>query len=392
MPDRSFNILLIEDNPGDARLMREYLADAGSCQFRIAWGTSVAAGLDLLAQSAPDLIVLDLNLPDSGGLDTFIRVHGSAGAVPILILSGIDDESVAIQAMRRGAQDYLVKGEVRGAALVRAIRYAIERDRAGKARKPATAGRARVIGFVGAKGGVGTSTVAANVTAALVRANRTVVVAEVRPSPGTLELHLNDAPPGNIADFAGMDVSQITPDEVKSRLRTLPFGGQALCAPAGVEVARPVEPAQVQALIHALQSTAEYVILDVLPYPAATAAAALSTCSYVAVVTGPDAVSLRCAANTAALLGSWAISRDRTGLIAVIKDKALEVPAGELAARSGLDVLAAIPPVITDADPGQIACPVVARAPESECAAAFVDLASRLASEPVLSMFVAAGL
>jgi two-component system phosphate regulon sensor histidine kinase PhoR len=122
-------ILLIEDSPGDARLLREMLVEIRDAAFELEWVDRLSAGLERLAQKDIDAILLDLSLPDSKGLDTFTKVHAQAPHVPITVLSGLDDTALAVKAVREGAQDYLVKGEVDGNLLARTIRYAIERKR-----------------------------------------------------------------------------------------------------------------------------------------------------------------------------------------------------------------------------------------------------------------------
>lgn len=127
-------LLLIEDNPGDARLIREMLVEAGTAHaFWLTLVDSLAAGLARLDQTRPDLLLLDLSLSDSHGLETFERVQAQAPGVPIIVLTGLNDETVALQAVHAGAQDYLVKGEFEGPFLARAIRYAIERKHAEEA-------------------------------------------------------------------------------------------------------------------------------------------------------------------------------------------------------------------------------------------------------------------
>jgi PAS domain S-box-containing protein len=123
-------VLLVEDNPGDARLLWEMLAQATSAQFELTHVGRLCEALQRLHKTAFDLVLLDLSLPDSQGLETFARVYGQTPGIPIIVLSGLDDEALAVKAVREGAQDYLVKGQVDGNLLVRAMRYAIERKRA----------------------------------------------------------------------------------------------------------------------------------------------------------------------------------------------------------------------------------------------------------------------
>jgi len=129
-PTRRIRVLLVEDNPGDARLIVEMLREA-SDEFDLQQVDSLKSALDQLGRVAVDVVLLDLGLPDSQGLDTFERVRRGGGAVdkPIIVISGLDDETVALEAVRAGAQDYLLKGQIEGRALARVIRHAIERQR-----------------------------------------------------------------------------------------------------------------------------------------------------------------------------------------------------------------------------------------------------------------------
>ena len=128
MNDTPIKVLLVEDNPGDARLIGEMLS-AGDDLFELIHVGDLSAGLERLYAGGIDVILLDLLLPDSRGLATFSKAHVSAPQVPIIVLTGLGDEEVGVQAVREGAQDYLVKGEVDGHLLVRSVRYAIERKR-----------------------------------------------------------------------------------------------------------------------------------------------------------------------------------------------------------------------------------------------------------------------
>jgi signal transduction histidine kinase/DNA-binding response OmpR family regulator len=120
-------VLLIEDDPGYARLIREILKEAGAGQFELARAERLDDGLRCLGEEAFDVMLLDLNLLDSQGLDTFLRAYVQAPEVPIVVLTGLADEVLGVKAIQGGAQDYLVKGQVDSNLLVRSMRYAIER-------------------------------------------------------------------------------------------------------------------------------------------------------------------------------------------------------------------------------------------------------------------------
>jgi signal transduction histidine kinase len=126
----ALKILLIEDNPGDARLIREMLNESQRAPFVLEWCDRLNNGLQKLLEAGVDVVLLDLGLNDSQGLDTYERVHTQVPGIPIVVLSGLHDETIAVKAVRDGAQDYLVKGQIDGNLLSRSIRYAIERKNA----------------------------------------------------------------------------------------------------------------------------------------------------------------------------------------------------------------------------------------------------------------------
>ena len=128
MSTTPLRLLLIEDNPGDARLIREILRDSGT-PVTLENAETLKDGFTRLENDRFDAVLLDLSLPDSQGLETVLRLRQQAPEFPIVVLTGLNDEATALQAMREGAQDFLVKGSVDTALLIRSIRYAIERNR-----------------------------------------------------------------------------------------------------------------------------------------------------------------------------------------------------------------------------------------------------------------------
>ena len=127
MSNTSTHVLLIEDNPGDADLVRLRLVESNP-SIDVNCVSRLADGLESLKQDSPSLVLLDLNLPDSQGSETFRRVLEKAPDIPVVILSGQEDQGLAIKALHQGAQDYLVKGGLTSSDLDRAMRYAVERQ------------------------------------------------------------------------------------------------------------------------------------------------------------------------------------------------------------------------------------------------------------------------
>ena len=120
-------LLLIEDNPGDARLLREMMKEHESFGAELTHVEHMSAAEKHLAENVVDMILLDLGLPDAQGLAAVRRAHAAAPRVPLVVLTGLDDESLAAHALQEGAQDYLIKGQIETRGLLRALRYAVER-------------------------------------------------------------------------------------------------------------------------------------------------------------------------------------------------------------------------------------------------------------------------
>lgn len=129
MDKGQLHILLIEDNPGDARLVSEMLKESGTQPFPLARAARLDEGLAMLKEKKFDIVLLDLNLPDSNGLENLERIIAQNPSVPIIVLTSIDDHELGLQALQKNAGDYLVKDQVNANLLTRSIRYAVERKK-----------------------------------------------------------------------------------------------------------------------------------------------------------------------------------------------------------------------------------------------------------------------
>ena len=125
----SIQLLLVEDNPTDVLLLQDTLIAAQSVPFQVRHVERLDEAAQQLTAQHFDVVLLDLSLPDSLGLETFTALHARGRDIPIVVLTGLDDEALAVQAVQAGAQDYLVKEQISGDILRRALRYAIERHR-----------------------------------------------------------------------------------------------------------------------------------------------------------------------------------------------------------------------------------------------------------------------
>jgi PAS domain S-box-containing protein len=131
MTNHNIRVLVVEDNPGDFRLIQEMLSEAKDKSFQVELAENLSAALERLKQGGIDVVMSDLGLPDSQGLATFEQLRAHHPDLPIVVLtSTYDDETTAVKAVSKGAQDYLVKGQVDGKLISRVLRYALERMRA----------------------------------------------------------------------------------------------------------------------------------------------------------------------------------------------------------------------------------------------------------------------
>ncbi len=129
MNSRPIHVLLVEDNPGDARLLGELFRQTRDGQFTLTHVDRLDAGIHCLNETVVDAILLDLSLPDSQGPETLVRMHKAAHGIPIVLMTGLEDEELGLQLIQAGAQDYLVKGQTTAPLLARALRYAVGRKR-----------------------------------------------------------------------------------------------------------------------------------------------------------------------------------------------------------------------------------------------------------------------
>jgi signal transduction histidine kinase len=129
MKEKALQILLVEDNAGDVRLVREMFTKERADSFELTHCLRMGEAERHLAKGGVDIVLLDMGLPDGHGLESVRRAHAAAPGVPMIVLTGLDDEALAAEAMKEGAQDYLIKGQIENRALPRALRHAIERHR-----------------------------------------------------------------------------------------------------------------------------------------------------------------------------------------------------------------------------------------------------------------------
>jgi DNA-binding response OmpR family regulator len=380
-------ILLIEDNPGDARLIQDALSMAGEAT-EVQCADRLARGLEMLERGQFDAVLLDLSLPDSRGFSTFEQVRQRAPRLPIVVLTGLDDEELALRAVREGAQDYLVKGAVKSSTIPRIVRFAIERNRVMDSVRGGASSQAagRTIGFMGVRGGSGATTVALNTAAALARQGKKVVAIELSPYRSGFSLQLRLTPRKDLADLLKLEAEQIDAGEVRNCLVESDFGVSLLFAPQDPEDSLKLDPERAAAVLRAAVSLANYVIVDLPSVPSAVHQACARLCDPLLLVMEREATGLAAAKSLVSLLQCWGLERGSLAGVLITKDP-MSACVSPVQVRSELSIPVAgvIPPA---AEAVAVSCrrgsPLVVLDQDTLPADSLMRLAERLTA-PVLT-------
>jgi CheY-like chemotaxis protein/MinD-like ATPase involved in chromosome partitioning or flagellar assembly len=301
-------ILLIEDDPDAARLI-QYVLSQGSGPVTVEWAADLRTGLARLGEVKFQAVLVDLDLPDSSGFDTFVRIRQRAAEAAVVVLTGEEDEALALQAVRGGADEYLFKRDVRDRFLLQRVRHAVERSRLKHQGAASLVRNGKILSFIGAKGGAGTTTVVINIAAALANAGNTVIAIELAPEYGSFAVLLNRPAAWDISTLLRVAPETIAREGVASCLEDFGGGLRALFGPARMDGHHSVSPEQVCALLGAARTLADYTLVDI---PTASAPSSLETIRH-------------------SVLTTLVLDRNRIGLHAALG----KMPALRAAASSG---------------------------------------------------------
>ena len=348
MDDSPLNVLLVEDNPGDATLLRETLTEDAGDAFRLVRAQDLAGALEVMSDQVIDAVVLDLNLPDSNGFETFEKMREAALQLPILVLTGIEDDQLGLRAIQRGAQDYLSKGDVTGSEIARSLRYAVERNRSrvrevGRVKELS---RGKLAAFVGAKGGAGTSTVALSVAALLARnTQRSVTAIELRPDFGSLASLMREMPAHTLETLLRFDLATITDSVMDKCLLKSRFGFEVLYAPRTPAGLRTLDTDTVRQLLDRVSRRAAYTLVDLPGAAHPVTAAALEQLDYLVLVTERDPVSFAAATQAMRCFAESTSAKPRIGLVVVNRSLMMDGLAPKQIERAlGCELLGVVPP------------------------------------------------
>ena len=375
MEQKVLSVLLIEDDRDYAQLVQRWLSAAGGdTAFSLSWADSLAGGLAELARGGVDVVVTDLGLPDSDGLGTCAAVLEQARArdLPLIILSSVDTESLALQTIQDGAENYLVKSACNAALLCRALRYAVAKHTV------EVASRTRVIAVVGAKGGVGATTIACNLaTEFRVQTGKRVLLADMDVNAGLVSFLMGVDSQYSIqyaiANFQRLDLSCWN-----SIVARDPNGLHIVSSPA-LQGSEEVQAETLRQVIALVQPFYDWMVLD-LGRLNTLSVSLLCRVNEVLVVTSAGFAAAYEARRALEALAKAGMEGDRVRLIVNQADQAPALCRSDMRRVFGVEVYATTPK-----DAAELSQAMLARRPLSAKSALRVEIARmarRLAGLP----------
>lgn len=320
-------ILIVDDQAVMLRLVTYALEREG---FVTITAQTAADALAILKSEQPDLLILDLMLPDADGIELCRRIRQELNYVslPVIILSGRVEIEDKIEALEAGADEYVTK-PVDPKEMVARVKSLLRRNQRLRQdaapttiNAPSMVGDGAVIGCIGAKGGSGATTIAANIALALAHRGHRVIAVELRPYFGTLSNMLGVIPNGGLTQLAEMTANKITPPRLERYLIHGPANLRFLPGPRQLTEYRDIHPDQVKTLLDAALELANFVVLDLPHMPSIANRAALRRCHQVLLAVEPEPSSLEAAQAQLSLLNAWGIPSEAVHAVVVNRVRA----------------------------------------------------------------------
>ena len=341
-PLKRLQVLLVEDDSDYATLVQQWLdGTTGDPGFVLSWTESLSSAMSRLERGGIDIVLLDLTLPDSQGIDTFLALHARCRGVPVIILSSADNEPVALQTIRHGGEDYMVKSACTRDLLVRNISHAVARHR-----RQATAGvegdaTGKVVAVVGAKGGTGTTTVACTLAAELrLQSEANVLLANLDLDSGLIGFLMGVNTGFSILD-AAQNVARL--DSTFWRSLVTDVGGVHVVASPGLGHGGEMDPRGVSQAIEFARGLYRWMVLDLGRLRSGNHAL-LELAAEAILVTTNSVASLHEAKRAVEVLCAGGVDRERVHLIVNHVDEAAEkLRTSDLVKFFGVEVRASLP-------------------------------------------------
>ena len=374
----SAKILIVDDEPNVLRMVSYTLHAEG---FEVITAQNGAEAISKAQTEAPELILLDVMLPDMSGVEVCAQIRKMQETIdiPVIMLSALAQVPDKIKGLEAGADEYITKPITPGelVARVKALLGRFRQVRRSQPKHPA-----KVLGFIGAKGGVGTTTAALNIATALVIQEKKVIAAEIRSSYGTFSAQLNLDQLQSMASLLEHDLSKINEREVSLHLVGLPSGLRLLVGPQSASEYRRIEPQQVETIIQVIASMVDYVILDLPCHHWDANQTAIRRCDLVALVVEPESTALASGIVAVNQMRSWGVYGNRLGVIIVNRAQlVIPIKLDQIRTMLGHEVIGVIPTaaeaLITSHLTG---LPVVLYQPSNDVSKAYIDITKRISA------------
>ena len=339
--------------------------------------------IDAINRDRPDLVILDVMMPGHNGFEIcqMVRERPETVTLPIIMLSGLSDIQEKVNGLRVGADEYVTK-PIDLRELMARVDALLKRNRL--LRQSAVARVGRVLTLVGAKGGVGTTTLALNFAALLAKAGKSVIAAEIRPDFGTFSAQLRTpSPEKNLSGILAFDPAAISEPLVASHLSNTSFGVRVLFGPQKVDQFVELDPVRVGATVGRLVSMADYVIIDLPSIASAAHETVIKNSGFIVLVMEPEITSTAAASVKLRQLENWGASGSMLRIMVVNRQSTMLLSLREIENRLGHTVDAVMPPAIEALGIAiQYGTPLALYQPEHVATVNLGDFISRVTEKP----------
>jgi pilus assembly protein CpaE len=377
MPAR---ILIADDDPVLQRLLTHTLAAEG---YEVVLARDGNETLEAVTRERPDLVVLDVMMPGYTGFELcqMLRQRPDTVALPIIMLSGLSDVQEKVSGLRAGADEYLTKPIDLRELAVR-VDALLQRNRL--VRQSALPRSARLLTVVGAKGGVGVTTVALNLAALLAKEGKQVIVAELHPDFGTLCVHLRSVNPiHNLSETLALEPVLISETVVTSHLTPTTFGPRILFGPQKLEEFGELDPTRIGVIIGRMMPQADYIVVDLPTVTSPAHATVVKNSAIVVVVLEPEITSVSAASMRLRQLETWGATDAVIKLLVVNRQGTMMLSRREIENRLGREIDGVAPPASEALNIAvQYGTPLVLYQPEHQTSVNLSDFLNRITMKP----------
>ncbi len=371
------SVLLIDGEEESVAQVRENLEKSESPSIRVQWAGTLARGVELLAGASFHAIVVHLELPDSKGFESFARLKQQQVEAALLVVTATQDDELALRTLRAGAEECLTRDEVRAPGLGRRLRYAVERHWSRMPRE------ARVLAFIGSKGGVGTTTAALNIAAAMLGMGKSVIAIEMHPDLGSFGTQLIVTPTRSI--WRLLETANVSAQEVQENLFKLPSGLQVLFGPqTGEEFSNAIDAEKAVLILKGAATLADVVILDLPAGPSAANAALVHAANFTVLVLERERAAFESAVAHLPMVESWSAAQRTVAALVVNRTAFVEsVSLDEILKRLACGFLGTVPPAAEVLAVRGTGVPLALARPDLAFSQSVMQIAERLSVDPV---------